>query len=109
MAVSWHKRVGGAILRIGVDRNDSNGAALQKAMLVGVSSVIIAVGVIGGLTYLAIGATAGGSMPLLYSALSAASTGLFGLVRRLALYRFTQLTLILLVPWMMMVCLGGFH
>jgi guanylate cyclase len=61
------------------------------------------------LTYIAVGAPLAGAMPLAYVALSLVSTCVFGWLRGFALYRFTQLALILLLPWAMMLSLGGFH
>jgi adenylate cyclase len=41
--------------------------------------------------------------------LSLANTVLFGVFRHYHAYRFTQLALILLLPWLMTISLGGFH
>ena len=66
-------------------------------------------GVLWGLVYLAVGARSAGTIPLLYSAMSLASTAALGIWRSLSLYRFIQLGLILFLPWLMMISLGGFH
>jgi hypothetical protein len=47
--------------------------------------------------------------PAAYSVISLSNTVLFSMFRRYRIYRFTQLMLILLLPWLMTISLGGFH
>src|SRR5215475_1151827 len=106
---SWKRLLIARIAAIGADPGDNSELALQKTLLVSVTLVCIVAGVVWGLAYIAIGASLAGAMPLAYTALSLVSTCVFGRLRRFALYRFTQLALILLLPWAMMLSLGGFH
>ena len=97
------------IAKIGVDRRDSDDVALQKMILVSVVLTSAVAAALWGLVYIGVGARAAGSIPAAYSALSLANTFLFGMFRRYQVYRFTQLALILLLPWLMTISLGGFH
>ena len=103
------KRAVALIAAIGADPGDGPELALQRTLLVGVSLTCVVAGIFWGLVYVAVGARLAGSIPLAYAALSLLSTALFARLRRYPLYRFTQLVLILLLPWLMMLSLGGFH
>jgi guanylate cyclase len=97
------------IAQIGIDQRDSDDVALQKMILVGIVLTSAVAAALWGLVYIAAGARTAGAIPTAYSALSLANTVLFGMFRRYQVYRFTQLTLILLLPWLMTISLGGFH
>jgi signal transduction histidine kinase/DNA-binding response OmpR family regulator/PAS domain-containing protein len=70
--------------------------------------LILPAGVIWGCIYILFGAPMAGSLPLLYSALSLLNLVVFGVTCRYELFRFNQLLLILLVPWLLTIVLGGF-
>lgn len=97
------------IAKIGADQRDGDDVALQKSILVSVVLTFAVAAALWGLTYTAAGARIAGAIPAAYCVLSLANTVLFGLCRGYRVYRFTQLMLILILPWLMMVCLGGFH
>lgn len=97
------------IAQIGVDKRDSDEVALQKMILVGVVLASSVAAALWGLVYIAVGARTAGAIPAIYSVLSVADTILFSMFPRYQLYRFVQLALILLLPWVMTVILGGFH
>ncbi len=97
------------IAQIGADRRDSDDVALQKVILISVVLASAVAAALWSLVYIAVGAWAAGAIPATYSILSVANTALLGSFRRYQVYRFTQLTLILLLPWLMMISLGGFH
>lgn len=97
------------IAQIGADQRDSDDVALQKMTLIGVvlaSAVAVA---LWGLVYIAVGAPNAGAIPAAYSVLSLGNTVLFSMYPRYQVYRFTQLMLILLLPWLMAISLGGFN
>ena len=48
------------------------------------------------------------AVPAVYSAVTPINTLLFGWTRNFRLYRFTQLLMILILPWLLMMSLGGF-
>jgi guanylate cyclase len=97
-----------AIARVGADPQDSDDQRLQKALLVGGAIMFVVTGVLWGLLYIAFNEPLAGLIPLGYALISALSLGLFALTRRYRFFRFSQLLLILLLPWLLMIALGGF-
>ena len=96
------------IWQIGGDPHDSNEVQLQKRLLV-ISTVMMAsLGVLWGLIYYAHEEYVAASIPLSYSVASFASLGLFAKIRRYTLFRFSQLLFSLLLPFFLMLALGGF-
>lgn len=81
---------------------------LRKALLVRVSFLIILAGALWGVLYLVYGEPLAGAIPLSYSAFSLLTFVGFLLTRRYVLYRSAQLLLILLLPFLLMVALGGY-
>jgi len=96
------------IARIGADPADSDEVRLQKTLLVGGSFMFIPAGVLWGIAYFALGEPLAGSIPLSYSAVLFLSLTLFALTRRYRFFRFIQLLLILLLPVLLQMVLGGF-
>jgi guanylate cyclase len=96
------------IARIGADPNDSDDVRLQKALLATGAIMFILAGALWGMMYIAFGEPLAGSIPLSYAAISLLSVLLFGLTHRYRFFRFSQLTLILLLPFLLMLSLGGF-
>jgi guanylate cyclase len=96
------------VARIGADANDIDDVRLQKMLMVGGSLMFIIAGVIWGLLYLAFDEWLAGSIPIAYSVVSCVSVLLFALTGNYRLFRFSQYLLILLLPWLLMIALGGF-
>ena len=96
------------ISRIGADPNDSDDVRLQKALLATGAIMFILAGALWGMMYIAFGEPLAGSIPLSYAAISLLSVLLFSLTHRYRFFRFSQLTLILLLPFLLMLSLGGF-
>jgi adenylate cyclase len=94
--------------RIGADRNDIEETRLQKALLVAGSIMFILAGFLWGVLYIALGETLAGIIPISYAFISLLSVVLLGFTRRYYFFRFSQLLLILLLPFLVMVTLGGF-
>lgn len=94
--------------RIGADPADSDDVRLQKALMVGGALMFIGAGALWGLMYMAFGEWLAGSIPLSYAAISLGSVLLFARTRRYRFFRFSQLLLILLLPFLLMAALGGF-
>ena len=61
------------------------------------------------LIYLAAGAPLAAAVPGFYSLFTPLNTAVFAWTRNLAFYRFTQLLLILLLPFLVMLALGGYR
>ena len=102
------RRLLGLVERIGVSGDDPEEVRLQKALLVGVSLMVAVAAVIWGGIYLAFDEPLAASIPLIYSGVSVLSIFTLALTGRYRLFRFSQLLLILLLPVLLMVTLGGF-
>lgn len=94
--------------QIGVQGDDPEEIRLQKALLVVGSFMFILAGATWGITYIILGEPLAGAIPLTYATISSLSVALFALTRRYRLFRTSQLALILLLPFLLMVALGGF-
>lgn len=96
------------IANIGAKPGDSEDAKLQKSLLVICSFLFIVAGTCWGIMYMLFGEKTASLIPLLYSLVSLASIGFFGLSRKFGIFRFSQILLILLLPFILMLSLGGF-
>jgi guanylate cyclase len=96
------------ITRIGADARDSDEVRLHKTLLVSIAIMIIPLAILWGLLYVAFAEPLGGSIPLSYAIISSLSIIVFASTRRYHLFRFSQLLLILLLPFLLMWTLGGF-
>jgi adenylate cyclase len=94
--------------RIGVDPADSDEMRLQKSLLVLGSFMFIAAGTLWGILYFLFGQFVAGSIPLSYAIVSSFIVLVFHLTRRYRFFLFTQLLLILFLPFFLMNALGGF-
>jgi len=94
--------------RLGADPADSDDLRLQKRLLVGGSFMFILAGAVWGVAYLLLGETLAGSIPISYLVISSLSVALFAVTHRYRFFRFSQLLLILLLPFLLQVTLGGF-
>lgn len=94
--------------RIGADRDDSEEVRLQKALMVTGSLMFIIAGALWGVLYIQLGEPLAGAIPVSYAITSMLSIVIFGLTHRYRFFRFSQLTLILLLPFILMIALGGF-
>lgn len=96
------------IVSIGAAPKDSEDLKLQKSLLVICSIPFMVTGIAWGLMYLSFGERIAAMIPLCYSLFSLASLIYFGYSRRFTIYRFSQLLLVLLLPFFLMLTLGGF-
>ena len=92
----------------GYEPEDSTALRLQKTYLVRTCVAIIFAGILWGGLYIALGEPVAGIIPLVYSLLSATATLFFAMNRRCEWFRFVQLLLILLLPVLLMIALGGY-
>lgn len=95
--------------RIGVTAADSNDVALQKRLAVALCAGTLPFTVLWSLVYLAVHAPLAAAAPAFYTVFTLLNTALFAWTRSLEFYRFTQLLLILLLPWLVTIALGGFR
>jgi guanylate cyclase len=102
------KSLAKSIQRIGIKPEDSDELQLQKTILLISSLMVASAAILWGIIYYAFGHTVAASIPLTYSALSFLSISIFALGRQYQLFRFSQLLLLLLLPFVLMIALGGF-
>ena len=96
------------LTRIGSDPLDDDNLRLQKSLLVVCAFPFMIAGTAWGLMYIFFDEPLAGSIPMSYSLVSMLSVIYFGWTRQYRFFRFSQLTLILLLPFLLMVTLGGF-
>ena len=104
----WIERTLPAIARIGSDPTDDDDLRLQKSLLVICSFLFMVAGWAWGLMYYFFREPLAGSIPFSYGIFSLLSIINFARTRKYAFFRFSQLLLILLLPFLLMVTLGGF-
>ena len=96
------------VIHIGASPSDNDDTRLQKTLLVLSSSMMATLAVLWGFIYLAFGETLAGTIPLFYSFLSFLSIMAFARTRGYPFFRASQLLLPLLLPFFLMIALGGF-
>jgi adenylate cyclase len=97
-----------SLTRIGIDPADSNDVALQKRLVVSLSLVIVPLAIVWSAIYLAVGLPLSAAVPGSYAVITPFTTAIFARTRYLGFYRFTTLLLFLILPWLLMMSLGGF-
>ena len=108
MSDSLPQRLIRFVTHIGADPSDSEDCRLQKILLVLSSLMMASLAVAWGSIYVALGEANAGAIPLSYSVLSFISIFAFSRTRRYGFFRASQLLLSLLLPFFLMVALGGF-
>ncbi len=93
---------------IGSLPSDSEAQQLRKAILIFLTTSYCVVGVIWGMAYLALGLPFSASIPFGYSVVSGASLYHFLRTKHYEFFCFSQLTLILALPFLLQWSLGGF-
>jgi guanylate cyclase len=94
--------------RIGADPLESSDAALKRRLLVLMSVGTLPMTVLWSVIYFAAGAPLAASAPAVYSLITPINTALLGWTHNFRLYRFVQLLMTLVLPWVVMMSLGGF-
>jgi adenylate cyclase len=94
--------------RIAVDSSDSDETALRKRIAVVLCAGTLPMTLLWSAIYLAIGAPITAVIPGFYTVFTPINTAIFAYTRNFRFYRFTQLLLILLLPWLVTLSLGGF-
>jgi adenylate cyclase len=96
------------IARIGLDTSDSDETALRKRLAVALCTGTLPLTLLWSAIYLAVGAPIAAAIPGFYTAFTPINTAIFAHTRNFRFYRFSQLLLILLLPWLVTLSLGGF-
>lgn len=92
----------------GLKLDDSDDLKLKKTMLTFIALGIATMAIFWGLLYIYIGYTLSGIIPLAYALISFSSIYFFCRSKRFLFFRFSQLLMILLLPFGLMWSLGGF-
>ena len=95
--------------RIGTAAADTNEVALQKRLAVVLCAGTLPLTTLWSVIYLLMDAPLAAVAPVFYTVFTLANTGLFAWTRNLEFYRFTQLLVILVLPWLVTIALGGFQ
>jgi adenylate cyclase len=95
--------------RVGAAPADSTELALQKRLIVSLSLGLLPLTFLWSAIYFAAGAPLSAAIPGLYTMIAPVNTAVFAWTRNLALYRFIQLLMFLVLPWLLMMSLGGFR
>jgi guanylate cyclase len=93
---------------VGAKPQDSEDLRLQKSMLVMSTVMFLIAGLLWGLMYFALGEIRIAWIPFGYGLFSLLSLVIFAMTGRYHFFRFSQLLLILLLPFLLMAGLGGF-
>jgi serine phosphatase RsbU (regulator of sigma subunit) len=88
--------------------SDPQELRLRKAVLILLSATCTVLGVFWGITYFSLGRPLAGSLPLIYSAMSAGSLVYYLVSKRYKFFCRSQLFLILVLPFVLQWGLGGF-
>jgi len=94
--------------RIGADPGDGSDMALQKRLAVALSIGLLPFTLLWSAIYFAAGVPLSAAIPGLYSIVTPINTMVFAWTRNLGPYRFIQLLMFLVLPWLLMMSLGGF-
>ena len=98
-----------AVERVGAAQDDTDEIRLQKTLVFVFTYAMSLAGIVWGcLAYLVYQSALAALPPFGYVILSSLNVAIFALTRRFRLFRFIQLSLSLVLPFLMMVALGGF-
>jgi len=97
-----------AVENIGVASDDDEETSLQKSVLIKTSILISVAAVIWGAIYVWVGEVRAGLIPLSYAFLSTCSLFILKISNIFRLFRLSQIILILLLPFLLMIALGGY-
>jgi len=103
----WHSILS-VLADIGVKPEDDTETRLQKLILIKTSVLISIAAVIWGILYLTFGEVKSGFIPIIYAILSIISLFILKISNNFELFRLSQITLILILPFLLMLQLGGF-
>ena len=93
---------------IGVEPTDPENVRLAKSVVTLTALLITSLSTVWVVTYFALGLPLSAGIPLTYMVISAASLVVFSRTKRLAFFRASQLSMMLLLPFLLQLSLGGF-
>jgi class 3 adenylate cyclase len=103
--VTWWRR----LLEIGIEPSDPDELRLRKNVLVLSSTLITSLSAVWVTTYFSLGLWVAGAIPLTYQVASTVSIAVFARTHRYRLFRTSQLTMTLVLPFALQWSLGGFE
>ncbi len=104
----WWSRLVDRIQAAGDSPDDTVEERIQKRLLVMISSVVAVIGAIWGVLYLYFEEPVAAAIPFAYSASVTISLFVYSRTGRYRWFRFVQLFLILVLPFLLQLALGGF-
>ena len=106
---SWIRSLVDWAGRLGADPKDSTDAKLQKRLTVALFAGTLPFTIAWSVMYIVAGAPLAAAAPAFYSLFTPLNTVVFARTRNLGVYRFTQLLSTLILPFLVMLALGGFR
>lgn len=94
--------------KIGVGPSDNSDLRLKKTLLLGIATMVALAAFFWSAVYAWFGEYLPAAIPFSYAVVSSLSITVFILTRRYQFFRFSQLLLILVLPFLLMLSLGGF-
>jgi len=95
------------VARIADDPGDSDELGFRKRLAVAFSIFMCPIAIIWGLGYLYLGVRLAAIIPLAYTVLIVLNIAIFWRFRRYKIFRYTHLLILLVVPFLLMLALGG--
>jgi len=108
MKIDKLEKIFSRISLIGAARNDTEETRIHKSLLVICAFLFMFTGAAWGIMYILFGELLAALIPLSYFIISLGSIIQFGITRNYQVFRFLQLMLILVLPFALMLVLGGF-
>ena len=95
--------------RVGADSLETGDAALQRLVMVLLAVGPLPLTILWSVVYLVAGSPLAAAAPAVYWVATPINTALFARTRNFRLYRFIQLLMTLVLPWLVTMSLGGFR
>jgi adenylate cyclase len=106
---SYVKRLADLAGRAGEDPADDDETALRKRLAIALFVGTFPLTILWSAIYFAVGAPLAAAFPTFYSIFTPINTAIFARTHNFEFYRFTQLLVTLVLPWLVMLSLGGFR
>ena len=95
--------------RVGADPGEGRDVALQRQLLILLSVGTLPMTALWSAIYFVAGAPLAAAVPATYTVVAPINTLIFSWTRNLRVYRFSQLLMTLILPWLVTISLGGFR
>jgi guanylate cyclase len=95
--------------RIGVEPGDDTDTSLRKRLVVALFVGVLPFTLLWSAVYFVAGVPLAGAIPAIYTVVTPINTAVFAWTHNLGVYRFIQLLMFLVLPFLLMMILGGFR